>query len=154
MDTVARSAWVMHSTEEMYTLVNEVESYALFLPWCGASRVLERGDREMIAQVQIAFRGVKKSFTTRNRLTPFESIAMELLDGPFSALSGTWKFQPLQPGACKISLDLRFGFSNAVVGKVVGPVFKTIADSLVESFVKRADELYAKPAKPRAQRPA
>lgn len=145
MYTVARSALVMHSAEEMYSLVNGVESYALFLPWCGGAKALARTDREMIAEVRIAFRGIGKSFTTRNHLEPFEKITMTLLDGPFSALSGIWAFKPLRPGACRISLDLRFDFSNAMTGKVVGPVFKHIADSMVESFVRRAEQIHGKP---------
>lgn len=142
MYIVARSALVMHSAEEMFSLVNDIESYSVFLPWCGDAEVLERSDTEVIARVQIAFRGVKKSFTTRNQLEPFEKTHMTLVEGPFSELSGLWTFKPLRDGACKISLDLSFDFSNAAVGKMVGPVFKYIADSMVESFVKRADELY------------
>ena len=142
MYTVARSAWVLHSAEDMYALVNDVESYALFLPWCGGAKALERSEREMVAEVRIAYRGIGKSFTTRNHLEPFEKISMTLLDGPFSALSGCWAFKPLRRGACKISLDLRFDFSDAMTGGVVGPVFKHIADSMVESFVRRADQIY------------
>ena len=145
MYTIARSALVMHSAEEMYSLVNDIESYAQFLPWCGASEVLERGEREVVACVHIAFRGVSQSFTTRNRLTPFEQTQMTLLDGPFSELSGVWKFKSLQPGACRIALDLRFDFSSALTAAVVGPVFKHIADSMVDSFVKRARQIHGNP---------
>ncbi len=148
MHTIARSALVRHSVEDMFSLVDDIESYPLFLPWCSASAVLARSEREVVAQVGIAFRGVRKSFTTRNRLLPGEKIEMELVDGPFSELSGIWAFTPLAQspaqsrGGCRISLDLRFDFSNAVVGKIVGPVFARIADSLVDSFVQRADRLY------------
>ena len=145
MYSVARSALVTHSAEDMYSLVNDIDAYSRFLPWCGGSEVLERGDREMTARVRIAFRGVGQSFTTRNLLEPFERITMTLLDGPFSELSGAWTFKPLRPGACRISLDLRFGFSNATAGRVVGPVFKHIADSMVESFVRRAGEIHQSP---------
>lgn len=142
MYKVARSAWVMHSAEEMYELVNDIDSYAEFLPWCGASQVLERSAQEMVAQVQVAFRGIKKSFTTRNRLTPFETITMSLVDGPFSELCGVWEFKALRADACKISLNLRFDFANAAADKIVGPIFKHIADSMVESFVQRAARRY------------
>jgi len=142
MYTVERSALVMHSVEDMYSIVNDIDSYSNFLPWCGGSKVLEQTDREMVAQIRIAFRGIKKTFTTRNQLVPFEKTIMMLMDGPFSELSGTWEFKALQPGACKVSLNLQFDFSNVLVGKVVGPIFKFIADSMVESFVRRADEIY------------
>ena len=149
MYTVARSALVMHSAEEMYSLVNDIDAYPRFLPWCGGAEVLARGDREMTARVRIEFRGVSQSFTTRNHLEPFERITMTLVDGPFSVLSGGWAFKPLRPGACRISLDLRFDFSGGVAGqvagRVVGPVFKHIADSMVESFARRAAQIYGPP---------
>ena len=145
MHTVARSALVMHSAGDMYSLVNDVESYASFLPWCGGSRVLEHTGREMVAEVRIAFRGVSKSFTTRNRLQADEKITMTLLNGPFSELSGVWEFKPLRPDACRISLDLRFDFSSPAAGAVVGPVFRHIADSMVDSFVGRAAQIHAGP---------
>lgn len=142
MYIVARSALVMHSAEQMYSLVNDIESYSEFLPWCGASQILEQSEKEMTAQVLIAYRGVKKSFTTRNRLAPFEKTTMTLVDGPFSELSGEWEFKPLRADGCKISLHLQFDFSNAAVGKLVAPVFQHIANSMVQSFVQRADQIY------------
>ena len=145
MYSVARSALVMHKAQDMYALVNDVDAYPQFLPWCGGAEVLARSEREMSARVRIAFRGVSQSFTTRNRLEPLEKITMTLLDGPFSELSGVWQFKELQADACRISLDLRFDFSNAMTGRVVGPVFKHIADSLVDSFVRRAGQIYCQP---------
>lgn len=146
MYSVARSALVMHSAEDMFALVNDIESYSAFLPWCGASEVQQRTPlpqgEEVIARVQIAFRGVNQSFTTRNCLTPWEQTVMTLVDGPFSELSGTWSFKPLRQDACRIALDLRFAFASSLVGGVVGPVFKHIADSMVGSFVQRADQIY------------
>lgn len=142
MYTIARSALVAHRAEDMYALVNDIESYPAFLPWCDASAVLSRGEHEMVARVHIAYRGVRRSFTTRNRLTPFERIDLTLVDGPFSALSGAWAFKELRADACRIALDLRFDFAAASAARLIGPVFKRIADSLVDSFVARAAEAH------------
>ena len=142
MYTISRSAMVPHSAEQMFALVNDVDSYSLFLPWCGSSRVLQHENHTMIASVEIAFKGISKTFTTRNTMQPFEATQLQLVDGPFSELTGRWGFKPLSDDACKISLDLEFGFSNRLVGAVVGPVFKIIADSMVDSFCKRAGDVY------------
>ena len=142
MYKINRSALVPYSAQQMYELVNDVDNYKNFLPWCGGSRTLEKTDDSSLASVDIAFKGVHKSFTTSNQLAPDESIAMQMVDGPFSTLQGRWNFKPLDENACKISLDLDFDFSNRVVGAVIGPVFKLIADSMLDSFVKRAVELY------------
>ena len=142
MYSINRSALVNFSAQQMYQLINDVDAYQDFLPWCGDSKVLEQGDDSMMASVTISFKGVNKTFTTRNTLTPYSEVAMQLKDGPFSELEGAWQFQALDSEACKISLSLEFGFSNRLVGAVIGPVFSKIADSMVESFCRRAEAVY------------
>lgn len=141
MYQVERSALVMHPAEHLSELVNDVDRYQEFLPWCGGARVLSRDDRGYTASVDIAFKGLKRSFTTRNTMVDDQRMEMVLVDGPFSDLSGTWTFKAISPEASRISLSLSFGFSNRVVEAAVGPVFRLIADSMVESFCRRADEL-------------
>ena len=142
MYKISRSALVMHSTARMFELVNDVDHYSEFLPWCGASKVIDQADNIAVASVQIAFKGVKKTFTTRNEMIPCTCTNMTLVDGPFSELSGAWRFKEISQSACRISLELEFGFSNRLVQGVVGPVFRGIADSMVDAFCKRADQIY------------
>ncbi|NKB77847.1 MAG: ubiquinone-binding protein [Gammaproteobacteria bacterium] len=144
MYTVQRSALVLHSAENMAMLVNDVDRYDEFLPWCGGSRVLSRGENEMTAIVTIAFKGIRKSFTTKNQMIGNEQTLMALVDGPFESLWGCWTYKPLEENASKIALDLKFDFSSPIVGRVIGPVFKSIADSMVASFCDRADQIYHK----------
>lgn len=140
--SIQRSALVMHSAERMFDLVNDVESYSDFLPWCGGSEELGRTDSEVVGSVTIAFKGIRKTFVTRNTLTPKSKTELALVEGPFSNLSGTWVFTPIGSESSRVELNLEFDFANKLVGKVVGPVFRGIADSMVDSFCKRADQLY------------
>ena len=142
MFTVQHSALVMHSAGNMFTLVNDVEQYSEFLPWCGGSEELSRTENEVIAAITIAFKGINKTFTTKNQLIANEKTVLTLIDGPFSELSGVWEFTPLAANASKIRLNLEFDFPSKVIGKVIGPVFKIIANSMIESFRNRADEIY------------
>ncbi len=135
----------MHSAQNMFTLVNDVNRYAEFLPWCGGARELSRTEDEVVASVTIAFKGINKTFTTKNQLIGHEKTILTLVDGPFSTLSGCWQFTALEPNVSKVALNLEFGFSNRLIGKIVGPVFRMIADSMIDSFSKRADEIYRKP---------
>jgi ribosome-associated toxin RatA of RatAB toxin-antitoxin module len=141
---IRKSALVPYSADAMYGLVADVERYGEFLPWCGGARILARADDALTASVDIAYRGVHKSFTTRNRLEPGRSMEMQLVDGPFRKLHGYWRFDPLDAEACKVSLDLDFDFSNRLLGMVIGPVFESIANSLVDSFRSRAEALYGR----------
>jgi ribosome-associated toxin RatA of RatAB toxin-antitoxin module len=141
---IRKSALVPYSADAMYGLVADVERYGEFLPWCGGARILARADDSLTASVDIAYRGVHKSFTTRNRLEPGRCMEMQLVDGPFRKLHGHWRFDPLDAEACKVSLELDFDFSNRLLGMVIGPVFESIANSLVDSFRSRAEALYGR----------
>lgn len=145
MKTVHKSVLIWYSAEEMFALVTDVAKYPEFLPWCDHASVLALEDDGMKAEVGIAFGGIHQTFTTRNQHVPGREVNMALVDGPFSHLEGHWKFIPLgQPGqrACKVELELRYAFKNAALAAMVGPVFDRIAGSLVDAFVKRAEQAY------------
>jgi ribosome-associated toxin RatA of RatAB toxin-antitoxin module len=145
MKTVHKSVLIWYSPQEMYELVTAVADYPKFLPWCDHARVVEAHDGGVTAEVGIAFSGIRQTFTTRNEHEPGRQVAMRLVNGPFSKLEGRWTFAPVGEGtqrACKVELNLQYGFSNAVLGKLVGPVFDRIAASLVDAFVKRAEQVY------------
>ncbi|MCP4010754.1 MAG: type II toxin-antitoxin system RatA family toxin [Proteobacteria bacterium] len=142
MYNINRSALVPYSSQKMFDLVNDVENYKNYLPWCGGSEVIEESENTSLASITIAFKGVHKSFTTANKLTRHTEIRIAMVDGPFSKLEGIWTFKALEENACKLSVDLDFDFSSRIVGAVIGPVFKIIADSMIDSFCKRAQEIY------------
>ncbi|HEC19877.1 MAG TPA: type II toxin-antitoxin system RatA family toxin [Gammaproteobacteria bacterium] len=142
MPTIAKSALVTHSPEDMFALVDNVAAYEEFLPWCGGSKELERNEDEVKASVMIAYGGLNKTFTTLNRLQKNKLIEMNLVDGPFKHLHGFWRFEPLGENACKVSLDLEYEFSNRLIGMALGPVFSQIANTLLDSFVQRAEDVY------------
>lgn len=145
MKTVHKSVLIWYSPREMYDLVTAVADYPAFLPWCDHARVLESHEGGVTAEVGIAFSGIRQAFTTRNEHVPGREVAMQLVNGPFSKLEGRWTFTPVgEEGqrACKVELVLNYGFSNVVLGKLVGPVFDRIAASLVDAFVKRAEQVY------------
>ncbi len=143
MSHIQRHALVPYSPAEMYRLVNQVDEYMHFLPWCRSSRILSQTEDEMVASVEIAKGVLNKTFTTRNRLFPDERIELHLVDGPFRQLEGAWTFQALKAdNACKISLDLQFEFDSAMVSIAAKPIFTQIATTLVDAFCKRAVEIY------------
>lgn len=144
MTVIRKSLLVPYGAGEMYALVADIESYGDFLPWCGGARILSREPGRVTARIDIAYRGVNKSFTTRNTLEPDQRMELHLVDGPFDQLAGCWTFEPLDQSGCKVSLELEFEFSNRLVALVVGPVFESIARSLVDSFHGRAVSLYGK----------
>lgn len=142
MPIINRSALVPYTPAEMFSLVNDIESYSEFLPWCKSSRVLSRDEDEVRATLELARAGFEKSFTTCNRLQKNKMVEMRLVEGPFRYLEGFWRFEPLGDQACKISLDMDFEFSNKLVGLALGSLFNQIANTLVDSFSKRAVDVY------------
>jgi len=126
----------------MFALVDRVEDYPKFLPWCGGVEVKEREENRLVATLSINYHGIKQSFTTENTNSPPELMKMRLLEGPFKHLDGTWVFKPLRADACKIEFDLRYEFASRILEQVIGPVFNIIATSFVDSFCKRAEAVY------------
>lgn len=143
MPRVDQSVLVSHSAEELFRLVDDVESYPNFLPWCGGTTVKTKDDEITEAAIMINFHGIKQSFTTRNVKTFPSRMDVKLIDGPFKQLQGHWNFIALNEHACKVELVLEYEFASKWLEKIVGPVFGRIAGSLMEAFVKRADSLHA-----------
>ncbi|MGL5286077.1 Ribosome association toxin PasT (RatA) of the RatAB toxin-antitoxin module [Aeromonas sp. RU39B] len=142
MPRINRSALVMFSAEQMFTLVNDVKAYPQFLPGCVGSRVHEQGDDYMTASVDVAKAGIAKTFTTRNSLEGNHRIHMQLVDGPFSRLMGWWTFTPLDVDACKVEFELDFEFTNRLVEMAFGQVFRDLVNAMVNAFTLRAKEVY------------
>lgn len=143
MPTIHRQALVPYSAEQMFALVDDIESYPQFLPWCASTDILSRNDDEVRARIELAKGSLRKSFSTCNRIQPGKMIEMRLIEGPFRRLEGFWRFDVLEGQASKVSLDLEFEFSNKLVALAVGPVFNQVANTLVDSFVARANAVYA-----------
>jgi ribosome-associated toxin RatA of RatAB toxin-antitoxin module len=139
MIVVDRSALVGHAAQEMYSLVADVESYPLFLPWCDRVVVSVNEPARTVATLRINFRGLKQEFTTENLNQPGARIDIRLVSGPFRSLEGSWLFTRLSEKGCKVELSLRYEFASTLIEKAVGPVFHHIADSFVDAFVRRAD---------------
>jgi len=144
MTVVNKSALVPHSAEEMYALVDDIESYPDFLPWCKSSTVWSRDENEVKASIELARGAINKTFTTLNRVQKGKMIEIRLIDGPFRHLEGFWRFEALNEQACKVLLDLEYEFSNRLLKMTIGPVFDRIANSLMDAFCQRAGKVYGK----------
>lgn len=145
MKTVHKSVLIWFSPEEMYGLVTDVAHYPQFLPWCDHAKVLEQDANGMTAEIGIAFSGIHQTFVTRNTHVEGRRVVLKLVQGPFSNLDGEWNFSPVGDGsqrACRVELTLNYGFERATLGMLVGPVFDKIASTLVEAFVKRAQQVF------------
>lgn len=146
MAIVEKSVLVHFSTQQMFDLVRAVDDYPQFLPWCGAGSVEPLEGNVEKATVEIAFKGVKQSFCTMNTLAPYTEIHMTLVEGPFTHLEGTWRFLELTPEACKVHFKLAYEFSSKMLEQLVGPVFTSVANSFVDSFIKRAEAIHSNEA--------
>jgi ribosome-associated toxin RatA of RatAB toxin-antitoxin module len=138
MREVKRSALIAESPARMYALVNDIERYPEFVPWCSAARVDSRKDGEVVATLTIKRGLVKSEFTTRNLLEPDQRVLMQFVSGPFRVLEGLWSFTALGELGCRVELEMRFEFANRVTNALFAPLFEDTAASLVDAFVKRA----------------
>ncbi|MRX28544.1 type II toxin-antitoxin system RatA family toxin [Kangiella sp. HZ709] len=143
MKSIHRQAIVPFSSEQMFALVNAIEDYPEFLPYCSGSKILEKIEHEVTAVLYVAKGGFEQSFTTKNSNTPHSEIVMSLVDGPFKFLNGVWTFSALSEQASKIELQLEFEFSNKLLELAFGKVFNQLVESFVDAFTARAKLVYA-----------
>lgn len=142
MNTIARSALVGYSAVQIYALVEDIEAYPRFLPWCRASRVIGREGSVTTAELSVGVKGIHQSFTTRNLNQPGASIELDLLSGPFRQFHATWRFHDLGAAASKIEYSMSYELAGGVLGRVLGPLFEHIANTMVEAFILRAEAVY------------
>jgi ribosome-associated toxin RatA of RatAB toxin-antitoxin module len=140
MREVKRSALIAESPGRMYALINDIDRYPEFVPWCTAARVESRKEGEVLATLTIKRGPLRAEFTTRNLLEPGKRVLMQFVSGPFSVLEGLWTLTPLGDLGCRVELEMRFEFANRVAGTLFAPLFEDTAASLVDAFVKRARE--------------
>ncbi len=143
MTVVKKAKTVGYSCEQMYNLVNEVERYEEFLPYCAESNVSHRSEDEVQATLVVSAAGMHKSFTTRNLLQVNKMIEIRLVDGPFNHLEGFWRFDEVEEG-CLVSLDLEFELAGRMFSMMLGPVFEQFVDKMLGAFCDRAEALYGK----------
>lgn len=144
MLNITKSVITPYTPAQMYALVSDVANYKSYLPWCPSSEILKTDGNKIIGRVDISYLKVKAHFTTENINTQNERIDMNLVDGPFKQLHGHWKFIPLGENGCKIEFKLDYKFSNIIIEKLIGAVFELVIKSIVDSFVKKAHEIYRK----------
>ncbi|MCP4000323.1 MAG: type II toxin-antitoxin system RatA family toxin [Gammaproteobacteria bacterium] len=145
MRVVDRNAMVPYSAEQMYALVDDVDAYSDFLPWCTASVLQSRDTEEFVASLTIGYGALNSAFTTRNLLHPPSSMTMQLQDGPFRFLEGLWEFEQLGDSGCEVRLRVEFEFSSTMQDMLFGKTFESICNELIDAFVKRAHVLYSVP---------
>lgn len=144
MTHVRRSVLLPYSVVQMYQLVNDVDSYPEFIPWCVKCEVEDEYENEKQATMHFASRGIKASVTTCNELIENKKITMHLVAGPFKHLTGGWQFHNIDDYACRVELDMEFAFSNRLYEVTLGPIFNQVANKLVSAFAQRAEDLYGK----------
>ena len=142
MALVEKTVLIERTSAQMFELVDDVERYPEFLPWCSKTELKQRSETETVATLHINFHAVRSHFTTRNAKEFPREMLIRLVDGPFRQLEGKWYFKPLGDHACKIEFRLHYEFSSRLFEKVIGPVFSHIASTFVDAFVRRADQIY------------
>jgi ribosome-associated toxin RatA of RatAB toxin-antitoxin module len=142
MRKVRRSALLPYRAQDMFVLVDDVEAYPDFLPWCNSARVVNRSDEQLEATLELQKGALSKTFTTRNQRHEFESIDLALVEGPFRHLSGGWRFKDLGDDGCKVSLELDFEFRSRAADLMFGAFFEQVCNALIDAFSKRAAVVY------------
>ena len=139
MHNIHKSAIVLHSAQKIFQLVDSVENYPQFLPWCGSTQIIKRDNDKTIASIEINYKGIRQTFTTKNTKKQNQEMMIKLIDGPFKSLSGQWMFKNIDKDSCQIELKLEYEFSNIILEKLISPLFNMIANTFIDEFIKEAN---------------
>ncbi|MDP9084612.1 MAG: type II toxin-antitoxin system RatA family toxin [Pseudomonadota bacterium] len=142
MPLVERSVLVTFTPAQMFALVNDIERYPEFLPWCVGARVDEASSTERIAALKVARGVLQTEFTTRNTLIPDAQIHMRLMHGPFRDLMGEWRFEAIGERGSRVHFRVEFEFKNRLSAAAFNAVFESMCGTLVDAFVQRAKKIY------------
>ncbi len=141
MPSIERSALIAAPAADVYALVNDIEQYPAFLPWCADAEIVSKSETEVVARIDIAVRGRRETLVTRNRLTPTCAVALEMVEGPFRRFEGRWQLTPLGEAGCRVDLQVSFELANRLVGAFAAPFLHRIADRVVDAFAARARQI-------------
>jgi ribosome-associated toxin RatA of RatAB toxin-antitoxin module len=141
MPTVRKSVIVDRPAPAMFDLVDDVESYPQFLPWCARTEVFERTEQVTVARLDIDYHGLTSHIATRNQKHAPERMVLEFVEGPFDKFKGHWHFHGLGDEGCRVDFALEYAFANLAFEAMLGPVFGHIIETLVERFVERAESI-------------
>ena len=144
MRKVSRSALVPYSAREMFVLVDDVEAYPEFLPWCNDAQVRNRCDDTVEATLELHKGAMSNHFTTLNTRHEFTAIELSLVGGPFKYLEGGCQFKDLGVDGSKVILELDFQFKSMLVDMMFGAFFEDTCNSMVDAFARRAVQIFGK----------
>lgn len=142
MHKVNHSAILPHTCQQIFELVDDIARYNEFVPYCNATKILQRDEQSVTACVSLKKGPFSHQFTTRNDNIPFDKITMNLVEGPFSHFEGVWSFTPLSDTACQVSLDMSFAFDSRLLNGIFAKMFDQIANKMLDAFCKRAADVY------------
>lgn len=137
MPSASHSVLLPYAVKEVFALVEDVERYAEFLPWCERSEILERGCAVVVASLQVTVAGRMEEVVTRNLSHKRERIELNLVSGPFRSFEGSWRFVDLGEG-CRVSLDLSFELSNRLLSVLAGRLKDVAIERVIDAFADRA----------------
>jgi len=142
MTSIKRSALVQYSADQMFDLVNDIENYPEFMLGCAEAAVISQSDESIVGKLKLSRAGITQEFTTKNLLKRPNLIEMHLVEGKFKSFSAQWSFDELGDDACKVALSMDFEFDSFFIDTAAEKLLTSSANSLVDSIVVRAKEIY------------
>jgi coenzyme Q-binding protein COQ10 len=140
---------VRHSATKMFDLVADVEKYPQFVPLCNALTIKSRTEKDgttvMVADMTVAYKIVRETFTSRVTLDlANRKILVEYLSGPFKRMQNRWTFHPMGEDACDVEFFMDYEFRSRTLAVLMGAMFDAAFRRFATAFEQRADEIYGR----------
>lgn len=129
--------------DRLFDIVQDIESYPLFVPGCVEARILSRKGAVWVVHNVFGFGPLLRShFTTRAEVSAPHSIDIVSSDGPWRRLELAWRFQTVA-GRCRIDCRVAFAFRSALMARLGTIGASQMERVMADAFERRARALRA-----------
>ena len=137
---IKKEAIILENIEKVFNIVNRVDLYKNFVPYCVDSIIISEENDQMKARLDFNLKGLKTTFTTQNIIKNNKIIQMKLVDGPFKYLDGEWKFTEID-NKTLIELSINYEVKSKILDYTISRSLEKIMDYLVKAFVSESKKL-------------
>lgn len=131
---------------DLHALVSDVAAYPRFLPWIKATRLSQErptpNGRYFVGEAIVGYKGFRAQFSTHVQIdTVAQTVATQLIKGPFRTLSCLWEFRPSVSGTL-VGLTLEFEFSEPFLSALLASNMDKAVSKLIKAFTEEAQKRY------------
>lgn len=130
-----------YPAQQLFDMIQDVERYPDYVPYCVAIRVKERHSDHWIVDNHYRWGPISRTFRTRAEFFPPHEIhVLSQERGPFG-LDVVWHFEAISNNKTRVSFEMSFQSDVRVLSRFVHKIVEEGADNLEKAFIKHTQDV-------------